>query len=302
MKKHVSLSIITLTKNRANLLDKCLASLKGQLIGTDEIVIIDNYSNDNTQFTIHKYKKILPTRVYKSGLSGFPNLYNFAISKSTNPLLVFLDDDCMVAPGFMARIRYKFREKQNFVLQGNTISLPRDNIFADISERHLANWFAVNTSAPNRLSIIDNRNVVIPKAFFRRYGMFSLSCASGSEDVELGLRYQRLGVPIIFDPVLVSYHHERTTLRGFLMQHGRIAESHAVLDSELPQDKRQHTINFRTARRHLITSLMLFGSYIGRGRLIDALKLPLVYALLLIVRIVAYTHGVRLRQHEQIRT
>lgn len=294
MKKHVSLSIITLTKNRANLLDKCLASLKGQLIGTDEIVIIDNYSNDNTQFTIHKYKKILPTRVYKSGLSGFPNLYNFAISKSTNPLLVFLDDDCMVAPGFMARIRYKFREKQNFVLQGNTISLPRDNIFADISERHLANWFAVNTIAPNRLRIIDNRNVVIPATLLQRYGMFSLSCASGSEDVELGLRYQRLGVPIVFDPVLVSYHHERTTLGSFLRQHSRIARSHALLDSVLSADEQLHCINLRTAKRHLLTSIVLFRSYIKRGRFIDATRLPLVYLLLFFTRIFSYTQKRRL--------
>ncbi|MBI4065120.1 glycosyltransferase family 2 protein [Candidatus Gottesmanbacteria bacterium] len=295
MNNAILLSVITLTRNRAHLLEKCLASLKGQLLVTDEIIIIDNNSTDNTQILLKKYKRILPVRVYKSGLSGYPNLYNFAISKCVNPLIVFLDDDCMATPGFIARIRNKYSIKQNYVLQGKTLSLPRNNIFSEISERHLANWINANVVAGNKLQVIDNRNVVIPKVIIDRVGNFSPGMKTGSEDVEFGLRLFSSGIPIIYDPSHLVYHHERTNLKDFLFQHYRIAKSHAVLDRKVLSKQRLFVFNRRTWHCNFHSALELLIRYWRVRRYKDISYLPSVYLLLVITRIIGYLSG----KHEQ---
>lgn len=291
VKKQASLSVITLTKNRANLLEKCLASLKGQLLSTDEIIIVDNNSRDNTRSVVGRYKQELPIRTYKTGLSGYPKLYNLAISKCTNPLLVFLDDDCIATSGFIARIRNAYGVKQDFVLQGKTMSLPRNTIFSEISERHLVNWIKANAIKGNRLQVVDNRNVAIPRVVLERVGYFSSSMKAGSEDVELGMRLVRAMVPIFYDPHMIAYHHERTTLKSFLSQHYRIAKSHAVLDNKLSEEQKVSVVNRRTWIRNLRSALELWVYYWREKRYRDIFLLPLVYSLLVMVRIVGYVRG-----------
>lgn len=291
MNRRISLSIITLTKNRAGLLEKCLYSLKDQLVPSDEIIIVNNNSSDDTQLVLHKFKQFLPVREFNSKLSGYPNLYNFAVSKSTKEVLVFLDDDCVATKNYIAEIRDRFKNKQNFVLQGKTCSLPHRNIFAEISEDHLTNWIRSNMFGRNRLRVLDNRNVAIPKAIMSKVGGFSSAMTVGSEDVEFGMRLFRAGVPIVYDQTMIAYHHERTTLKGFLKQHYRIAQSHAVLDSKFSEEQNISIINRRTVTSHLLSALKRQYVYLYKRRYGDAFFLPLVYMLLVITRIVGYLSG-----------
>lgn len=283
-----SLSIVTLTKNRARLLEKCLISLVGQLTPNDEYVIVDNFSNDNTQAVIANFLRKLPVASYKTHGSGFSRLYNFAISKCTKDIIVFLDDDCGADSKFVATIRKRYTKKKDFVLQGKTKSLPKNNIFAEISEDHLTNWIANNTTRPNMLSVIDNRNVVIPKSILGRVGGFDPAMDVGSEDVELGRRLTGYGVPILYDPQVLAYHHERTSLKQFLMQHMRIAKSHAILDAVSPGEKRISFINTYTWRRHIRSFFSREAFYFREKRYKDACYLPFVYVLLVLARIVGY--------------
>jgi glycosyltransferase involved in cell wall biosynthesis len=288
MRTTVSLSVITLTKNRAALLEKCLASLRGQLGAGDEIIIIDNYSSDNTQSVIHAYQHSFTTRAYKSKLSGYPSLYNFALSKSKKPLIVFFDDDCVATDGYIARIREKYSKKSNFVLQGKTLSLPKHNIFAEISEDHLSNWMNSNTVEGNRLSVIDNRNVVVPKYILKKEGGFSVDMKFGSEDVELGMRLFRAGIPIIYDPLLLAFHNERVTLKEFLAQHTRIAKSHAVLDETLPKEQKISIVNKHTWKLHMRSFFSRETKYLREKRYKDSLYLPFINVMLAAMRIIGY--------------
>ena len=288
MKNTVSLSIITLTKNRAGLLEKCLGSLCGQLSALDEIIIIDNCSKDNTKTVIQKYSNKFIIHAFESKLVGYPNLYNFAVSKSSNTLLVFLDDDCVVTKSYIHQIREWYSTKTGFVLQGKTKSLPRKNILAELSEDHLDNWIDSNMYNDHNLTIIDNRNTIIPITIFNEVGGFSPTMKVGSEDVELGMRMVGAGIPIYFDPLLVAYHNERTSLKSFLLQHMRIANSHAVLDKTLTRTQKISMFNKHTWKRHMQSFINREAIYFHEKRYIDALYLPIIYILLGLVRIVGY--------------
>lgn len=82
------ISAVVLTKNEENNIERCLKSLKW----IDEIIVIDDYSND---FTIRKIKKTMKSvKIYKRCLdNNFAAQRNFGLSRSKGEWVLFLDAD-----------------------------------------------------------------------------------------------------------------------------------------------------------------------------------------------------------------
>ena len=101
-------SAAILTRNSADVIRKCLKSLKG----IDEIVIVDTGSRDNTKEICAEYTD----KIYdfwecnekndRDGLlMDFSKARNFAISKCTQEYILTIDSDEYLEPGAMAVIR-----------------------------------------------------------------------------------------------------------------------------------------------------------------------------------------------------
>lgn len=291
MRKKLTIAVITPTRNRAALFTECLKSLCGQLTPNDEMIVIDNNSDDETPRIIKSYQKELPLRGFRSELRGYPNLYNLAIAKSRKDILVFLDDDCIAGPHFISEIRKIHQKLNNTVVQGRVDSLPKNNLFAEVSADHYLNWLQKNTLFRGRLRTVDNKNLSLPREVMVRYGGFSPTMSVGAEDTELGYRLRQHGVPIVYAPSITVYHHERTTLASFLAQHLRIAQSHAVFDRQVGAEDRIRMINRYTWWRHGQTLLRRLKLYWRKKRHSDLAMLLLIYLLLFIVRVVGYLCG-----------
>jgi len=272
----VSLSVITLTRNRAHMLALCLGSLVGQLGKKDEIVIIDNNSTDPTYEVVRSLQSELPIHYYKSSITGYPRLYNLAIKKSTKEILVFLDDDCVASSNYISAVRQAHREHIDAVIQGQTHSLPRHNIYAEIMGDHYQNWLEANRLSDGTLRTFDNKNASLPRTLIEKYGVFLDELIEGSEDVELGIRLRRHEVEIIFDPRVIAYHHERLTFMGFLQQHLRIARSEGILDKALAQEDKIHMLYAPKLYLHIKGALVREIQYLTQGRLRGALLLPIL--------------------------
>lgn len=84
-------SVIIPTKNSSRTIEKCLQSIVNQTFKNIEILIIDNFSTDNTLEITSKMK----ATVYS--LEGHtPSAKNFGISKSHGEYLVFIDSDMVL--------------------------------------------------------------------------------------------------------------------------------------------------------------------------------------------------------------
>jgi GT2 family glycosyltransferase len=289
MNSKTTTSIITLTKNRAELLEKNLISLTKQSIRPNEIIIIDNNSTDQTPEFINKYLKILPIKAFKSFASGYSKLYNLGIQKASGKLLCFLDDDCLADKNWLKNLVEKSHQYPNSIIQGNTFSLPKNNLYAEIMGNHYQNYLKSNVIIGEKLRFLDNKNLAVPKKIIKKYGGFSQKQNLGSEDIEFGLRMRRNGVKIIFQPKAIAWHHERDNFKDFIKQHYRIAKSESILDKNLIENKdkvglfpkKKTLMNLQSALKSEI-------KYLKRGRFADALKLPFIYFLLLFLRIIGY--------------
>jgi glycosyltransferase involved in cell wall biosynthesis len=86
-------SVIIPTYNRVELLKKAINSVLTQTYKNFEIIIIDNYSNDNTQEVVENFKniKIIYQKIHNQGIIGKSR--NLGIKLSKGKWVAFLDSD-----------------------------------------------------------------------------------------------------------------------------------------------------------------------------------------------------------------
>ncbi|HVP16457.1 MAG TPA: glycosyltransferase [candidate division Zixibacteria bacterium] len=86
-------SIIIPTKNSADTIDKCLASVRMQSYGKIEIILVDNYSRDETLNIAKKYG----TKVYLAGPERSAQV-NFGVSRALGKYVYRVDSDFVLEP------------------------------------------------------------------------------------------------------------------------------------------------------------------------------------------------------------
>ena len=90
-------SVIVPTKNSSSTLDKCLESIKNQTYQEIEVVVVDNFSTDDTPKIAKKYTK----KFYSKGPERSPQR-NYAVSKSKGKYVAIIDSDMILAPTVIA--------------------------------------------------------------------------------------------------------------------------------------------------------------------------------------------------------
>ena len=95
-------SIITLTYNSVNTIDKTLKSIKNQKYKNIEMIFVDNLSSDGTLEILKKYADQKTISV-SEGDNGIANAFNKGIKMSTGDIVgflhsddVFFDEDCIL--------------------------------------------------------------------------------------------------------------------------------------------------------------------------------------------------------------
>jgi glucosyl-dolichyl phosphate glucuronosyltransferase len=96
-------SIAVCTRNRACLLQRCLASLDSQVVDGNEIEVlaVDNGSTDNTQEVLGNWQQRgRYRRSVREPRIGLSNARNAALEASEREIVIFVDDDALTPPAF----------------------------------------------------------------------------------------------------------------------------------------------------------------------------------------------------------
>ncbi len=112
------LSVILLSKNRQHIIADCLSSLKF----ADEVIVVDDYSEDNTVNVCKKFG----CRVFQNKFRDFEQQTNFALSKARNEWVFWLDADQIVSRDLEAGIKSALKDNLGFdafEVKGQTIFL-----------------------------------------------------------------------------------------------------------------------------------------------------------------------------------
>lgn len=215
----MKLSVVIITKNRAEMLAKSLHALENQMTYGDEIIVIDDGSKDPTKEVVNTFPKKIRYVLNKN--SGISNARNLGIKKSKNEIIAFIDDDCIAHKTWIKTIKKGFSVNNNIdVMGGKTLPLEPFNLVIRagqfLREYHKD---VKRVSKHYFLSSALTENLAFRKKVFKKVGFFDTRIAPTGEDSEFCFRLRKFGVKILFNPAMLVYHKHRNTLKGFLAQY-----------------------------------------------------------------------------------
>jgi glycosyltransferase involved in cell wall biosynthesis len=214
----VEITGILTTHNRAQLLPAVLQGLQQQTLDRArfEILVIDDGSTDETPRILHGWSHRLPLRMLRQNAAGLAAAKNLGVLAARAPLVVFLDDDDVPAPGLLAAHLAAHLEQPDpaAAMLGHTIVDPR---FASHPVmRHVTEvgcqFLSYGWMKPGQVlgyTEFWGGRSSCKRGFLIRHGLFNPEFDFGCEDIELGWRLSRHGLRVIYQPHAVS-----TMIRG----------------------------------------------------------------------------------------
>lgn len=214
-------SVVIATYNRAERLAACLASLAEQ--GTDrsrfEVIVVVDGSTDETCSLLDSLSMPFSLRVIWQRNQGQCAALNRGAAEASGDLLVFLDDDITVAPGFISAHLALFDSEPNAVGVGQMLLRPAPGsdwfafAFAENWRRHYARLNA----HPETVTWRDcfGGNMSVSRELFQAVGGFATGLARGY-DVELAARLEDAGGRFVYLPGATGVQDERKDFRALL--------------------------------------------------------------------------------------
>jgi GT2 family glycosyltransferase len=203
--------------NRADLLERLLATLRAQTLPVAEIIVVDNASGDDAA-----------ERARRSGCcviaigenKGFAHAVNRGWRAANTPWVAILNSDVELDPRWLESLLSHAGDASfatGLILDANTRTVI-DGTY-DLVTRAACAWRAGNgeprpgiAAATEPIAIAPGTACLFRTEVLRRLGGFDERYGSYLEDVDLGLRCLREGFGGVYVPCAIAWHHGSATL------------------------------------------------------------------------------------------
>jgi glycosyltransferase involved in cell wall biosynthesis len=135
----MNLSVVIITKNSQDVIKACLDSVSK----AKEVIIIDDYSTDDTLKIAKKYTD----KIYTNKLKSFPDQRNFGATKVNSDWFIFLDADERLTKENIIEIKTLISNTSHVAFR-----FKRQNYFSGTKIRHGGFWPDYQTRLFKRLS------------------------------------------------------------------------------------------------------------------------------------------------------
>ncbi len=214
----LTLSVVVISFNQADFLRR----LVGQLLEQDydptacEIIVVDDGSTDGSREWLRSQRDPRVKPLFGEKDRGRSASRNTGIRAATGEIVVMIDGDHTVQRDFLA-IHAARHARERCVVVGLSH-------FADHPDFRALNHYLNHGGAskrspdaplPGRYFL--TRNCSVPRDLLHEIGLFDERFrAWGGEDLDLGVRLERSGVPIYGEPRALAVHHHLRPLNALL--------------------------------------------------------------------------------------
>ena len=211
---HPAVSVVVVSYSRNEKLISCLMALGHQTYGDFEIILVDNGGNQRVQEQIQEHAVRYVGLKQNYGLSAGRNV---GIVLTRAPLVVFLDDDLIAAPGLVEAHARAHQELDIVALRGKCLGKTRT--ICNLLQFHYDLGAQVRPAVMNLAGNSSyNRDVLV------RAGGFNPDFF-GHEELELMYRLvTELGIDpkrIVYYPSAVGYHDYCHSIRDYAKKRSR---------------------------------------------------------------------------------
>ena len=205
-------TVVIATYNRQDLLRRLLEQLDAQTLdpATYEVIAVDDGSKDDTREVLEDLRTRYAHRIERQENAGPAVARQRGVDLARGRVVVFLDDDMQVKPGFLEAHLTHHEGREDTVVLGRLrpdAKLAEMPLFERFYARVLAKQgddFAAGVE-PVRGHNLYTGNVSMPRALFLRVGGFDPQFRA-LEDEELGIRLEKHGARFVFSNDAESVH------------------------------------------------------------------------------------------------
>jgi len=223
------LAVIVTTHNRADIVEETLSSLADQVWadGTWEIVLVDNDSTDDTPAILERWveKMPVPTRVVTATEHHTPSYARHAgVDASDSDSLAFVDDDDVLAPGYVAAVGTALRRHPLVGARHEHALLNEPEVAhyrGTFQTEGLGEIFGV--------AMVSGGGLGCDRALWRLLGGHRIDAGYGGEDADFALCAAKTGAEATFVPDAVYHVRLRDGWRSNFRQGRRFAVARVEL-------------------------------------------------------------------------
>jgi GT2 family glycosyltransferase len=235
-------SVVICTRDRAEALRQCLASLPQQTLPPREIIVVDNASRDGQTREVALAAGAIYLREDRPGLDFARNT---GARRATSPIVAYTDDDVVLHCAWLERLVAAFDAPQIAAVTG--LVLPAE--LATEAQRHFethwsfgrgylrqdfdsARFASAHDGVFPAWEIGAGASMAFRREVFERVGYFDERLGAGqagcSDDSEFWYRVLAHGLACRYEPRSVAFHFHRRTNDGLAQQVHQYMRGHAA--------------------------------------------------------------------------
>ena len=221
------ISIIIATRDRIDLLSRCLSSITSKTSYPNyEIIVVDNESRSEEA---REYFRSFEHRLLQfHGPFNFSALNNLAVEQTDAPWLLFLNNDVEVIESEWLTVMAEHVQRPEVGAVGARLLYPNDTVqhagvvlgVGGIAEHAFRHFPADAPGVSRQLQVTRNYSSVTGACLLTRREVFEEVGGFDEEqlpvtfnDVDLCLKMRRAGYLIVYTPFAKLYHHESASRR-----------------------------------------------------------------------------------------
>jgi len=212
-------SIIIPAFNAASRIGNCLAAVLEQAKGHDaEVLVIDDGSTDSSADVIRRFPEV---RLITQPNAGPAAARNRGVTDATGEVILYTDDDCIPAPGWLEAMLRPFADPDVIGAKG-AYRTRQASVIARFVQIEYEDRYRRMKAQPS-IDFVDTYSAAFRRESFVEMGGFDTSFrVACAEDAELSYRMSSRG-KMIFVPDAIVYHSHPSTLSHYLKKKYKFA-------------------------------------------------------------------------------
>ena len=198
-----------------------------------EVIVVDDGSVERAETVLSKLSPPFRLRVLREPHSGVAKARNAGWRVATGEVVLFLDDDVIPGPGLTLAHASAHAANQDAIVLGPVSADParmRDawNAYEDAIK---ARKYRALTRSEIPSGIHYGGNFSVRRSYLDAAGGFDQALV-GNHDVDLGFRFQQMGLRFIFEPSASAIHRGGADLSSWQQTHLRLGRMDVAMYRE----------------------------------------------------------------------
>jgi glycosyltransferase involved in cell wall biosynthesis len=219
-------SVVIPTHDRPAALGNCLEGLAELDYPKKayEVIVVDDGSTRSVEPVVDSVRNRMSVTLLRQEQQGPANSRNSGAAAARGDWLVFLDDDCRPASGWLAAFDAA-RLREDELVGGRTLNGVDQNLLSTASQQLLDYLYEYFSEGSSPLRFFASNNLAVAAHRFRRLGGFDRRFPlAAAEDREFCSRWLASGGGLKHIPGAVVTHGQDHSLASFFRQHFRYGQ------------------------------------------------------------------------------